>query len=185
MRTIQRSLAALLILFASTACRAAADAPEPADQLLAAAESAAAAQHRNVWVIFGASWCGWCHKLDQFINDPDVRPIVDQHFVIAHLTVEEHGEKASLDTPGGDKLRKRLGGSDASGLPFFALLDPAGNVLINSNRHVAGKRDENIGYPSAPEEVDWFMTMLARAAPGLPAAQARMIEAKLRSQPGH
>lgn len=185
MRMIGRSAAVLLILCASAVCRAATDAPQPADQVLAAAETTAAGQHKDVWVIFGASWCGWCHKLDNFINEPDVRPIVDQHFVIVHLTVDEHGDKTGLDSPGGDKLRKRLGGSDASGLPFFAFLDSTGTVLINSNRPVPGKPGENIGFPSAPEEVDWFIAMLHRAAPQLSADETRTIEAKLRSSPGH
>jgi thioredoxin-related protein len=182
MKTIRRTLALIVILLASAACMAAADTPQPADQVLAAAESAAAAQHKNVWVIFGASWCGWCHKLDALINSPDAGPMLQQHFAIAHVTVDEHGDKASLDNPGGDKLRKRLGGSDNSGLPFFAFLDPAGQVIVNSNRPVPGKPGENIGFPSAPEEVDWFMTMLRRAAPSLGAEQTRMIEARLRSK---
>lgn len=107
---------------------------------------------------------------------------MDQHFVVAHLTVDEHGDKASLNNPGGDKMRKRLGGGNAS-VPFFAFLDPAGNVLINSNRPVAGQLGKNIGFPYAPEEVDWFMTMLQRAAPELPADQTQTIEEKLRSKP--
>lgn len=185
MGMIRQSLAVLVMLLAAAACRAAADAPQPADQVVAAAGTAAAAQHKNVWVIFGASWCGWCRKLDALIHEPDVQPILDQRFVIVHLTVDERADKKSLDSPGGDELRKRLGGSNASGLPFFAFLDPAGRVLINSNRPVTGKPPENIGFPSAPEEVDWFMSMLRQGAPSLPADQARIIEEKLRSKPSH
>ena len=172
----------MAILLAAVACLAAAETPQPADQLLSAAESSAAAQHKNVWVIFGASWCGWCHKLDALINSPDAGPLLQQRFVIAHVTVDEHGEKASLDNPGGDAMRKRLGGSDSSGLPFFAFVDPAGQVLANSNRPVPGKAGENIGFPSAPEEVDWFMTMLRRAEPPLDPEQTRLIESQLRSK---
>jgi len=183
MQIIRRSLTVLVIIFASAVCCAAADAPQPADQVLTAAETAAADQDKNVWVIFGASWCVWCRQLDKFINEPDIQPILDRRFVIAHLTVDEHGDKASLDNPGGDAAKRRLGGSNA-GLPFFAFLDPAGNVLINSNRPLAGKPDANIGFPSAPEEVDWFMMMLHRAAPQLGADQTRLIEERLRSKPG-
>lgn len=180
MRKIQRLLPLLAILLASTALRAAADAPQPADQALAVAEAAAAAQHKNVWVIFGASWCGWCHKLDALIHSSDVGPVLDQYFIVTHVTVDEHGDKVNLDSPGGNELRKRLGASNSTSLPFFAFVDPAGNVLVNSNRD--GKPGANIGFPSAPEEVDWFMVMLQRAAPSLSTDQARMIEARLRSK---
>jgi len=181
MKIIQRILLLPAIFLVAAACLAAADTPQPADQVLAAAESAAGAQHKNVWVIFGASWCGWCHKLDALIDSPDVGPLLQQRFVIAHVTVDEHGNKANLDSPGGDQLRKRLGGGDSGGLPFFAFVDPAGQVLVNSNRPVPGKPGENVGFPSAPEEVDWFMTMLRRAAPALGPEQRRVIEARLRS----
>ncbi len=184
MRTIERIVILVALLLTSTVCPAAPDAPQPADEVLAAAESAAAAQHKNVWVIFGASWCGWCHKLDNFIAAPDVHPIVDQYFVVVHVTVDEHGDKVSLDNPGGNELRKRLGGSPI-GVPFFAFVDPSGQVLVNSNRPGAGKPDANIGYPSAPEEVDWFMTMLHRAAPALGVDESRTIEGLLRSPPNH
>jgi len=182
MKIIERTVTLMAILLASVVCMAGADTPQPADQVLSAAESAAAAQQKNVWVIFGASWCGWCHKLDALINSPDAGPLLQQRFVIAHVTVDEHGDKAGLDNPGGDTLRKRLGGSDNSGLPFFAFVDPAGRVLVNSNRPVPGKPGENIGFPSAPEEVDWFMIMLRRAAPSLDPEQTRLIEAQLRSK---
>jgi thiol-disulfide isomerase/thioredoxin len=185
MQAVQRALRLLAIPIVLSACAAAADAPQPADHVLAEAEATAAAEHKNVWVIFGASWCGWCHKLDGFINAPEVRPVLEQYFVIAHITVDEHGNKTSLDSPGGDDVRKRLGGDKNSGLPFFAFLDSADHVLVNSNRPVASKPAENIGFPSAPEEVDWFLMMLHRAAPSLGAEQARMIEARLRSPSVH
>jgi thioredoxin-related protein len=183
MRKIRRTLLIALIVLAATACFAAGDAPQPADQVLAAAEASAGAQNKNVWVIFGASWCVWCRHLDALIDSPDAGPILSRYFVVAHLTVEEHGDKASLDSPGGEAVMRRLGGA-AGGLPFFAFVDATGQVLINSNRPVAGKSGANIGFPSAPEEVDWFMTMLHRAAPSLSAAQAQMIEQKLRARNG-
>jgi thiol-disulfide isomerase/thioredoxin len=181
MRKIQRTLPLVLILFAATACFAAGDAPQPADQVLTAAEASARAENKNVWVIFGASWCVWCRHLDALIDSPDAGPVLSRYFVVAHLTVLEHGDKASLDSPGGDAVMRRLGGG-AAGLPFFAFVDASGQVLANSNRPVAGKAASNIGFPSAPEEVDWFMTMLHRAAPLLSAAEARTIETKLRAK---
>jgi thioredoxin-related protein len=184
---IQRVLVLPMILLASALGARPADAPgpAPADQVLTAAETEGAAEHKSVWVIFGASWCGWCRQLDKFIDAPDVRPLLQQHFVITHLTVEEHADKATLDNPGGEDVKNRLGGSKESGLPFFAFLDSTGQLVVNSNRPVTGKPGVNVGFPSAPEEVDWFMTMLRQAAPSLTPADAQTLEGKLRKQARH
>ena len=47
------------------------------------------------------------------------------------MTVQEHGDKASLNNPGSDALMKRLGGD--GGLPYFAFISPGGETLVTSN----------------------------------------------------
>ena len=97
-----------------------------------------------------------------------------------HVVVQEHGEKASLNNPGGEELLAQVGGQD-SGLPFFAFLDGRGGMIVNSIRPHAGKSSAaNIGYPGEPEEIDWFMTMLGRAVPGIASAESSAIEQWLR-----
>lgn len=49
-------------------------------------------------------------------------------------------------------------------------------------RRLAGPEGANIGHPDKPEEVDWFMEMLAKAVPGLTPDDARVVENALRSQ---
>ncbi len=36
---------------------------KPANLLLKEAEALAGKTNRNVFIIFHASWCGWCHKM--------------------------------------------------------------------------------------------------------------------------
>lgn len=102
--------------------------------------------------------------------------------MLARLTVQEHGKDASLDTPGGDEVLDRVGGKQ-SGLPFFAFLDEMGGMIVNSLRpddHRSG--GANIGHPFEPEEVDWFMVMVKRAAPGISADEGGTLERWLRNQ---
>ena len=86
-----------------------------------------------------------------------------------------------LDTPGGIELMNRLGPAD--GLPFFAFLDSSGAPIVSSimparDGHKAG----NIGHPTEPYEIDWFLIMLDKAAPRMSAAERGTIEKALRAQ---
>ena len=103
--------------------------------------------------------------------------------MVANVTVKENGDKQGLNTQGGDELLTKLGGSD--GIPFFAFLDGQGRMIVNSlrPRDPDGKHGGDIGHPVEPWEIDYFMTMLAKAAPQMTAEERGTIETKLRSQP--
>jgi hypothetical protein len=76
----------------------------------------------------------------------------------------------------------KLGGKSA-GLPFFAFVDAKGEIMVNAKRPVPGKEGgANIGHPFAPEEVEWFMTMLDRAAPKMTAKEIDVIQTWLKNQ---
>jgi hypothetical protein len=73
----------------------------------------------------------------------------------------------------------RWGGA-SSGVPFIAFLDSNGALVVNGLE--GGRRGANIGHPFEPHEVDWFLTMLTRAAPRMAPADKLIIERYLRSQ---
>jgi len=74
-------------------------------------------------------------------------------------------------------------GGVRQGLPFFAFLDSQGTLLVNTMRPDGdGKKGGNIGHPFLPYEVDWFLVMLSKAAPGMTAAERDVIEQYLRAQ---
>ncbi len=63
-------------------------------------------------------------------------------------------------------------------MPFFAFLNAKGDLIVNSKKD--GR--DNIGHPFQPEEIDWFMTMLNKAAPGMEKAERQVVESWLRNQ---
>jgi hypothetical protein len=96
------------------------------------------------------------------------------------VTVQESEKNKHLENPGGDALLNRLGGR-GQGLPFFAFADQKGKLIVNTLR-AGPSGGGNIGHPFAPEEIDWFLTMLDRAAPGIVPADRTTIERWLRAQ---
>ncbi len=93
------------------------------------------------------------------------------------LVVNESPTKKDLENPGGTNVLTKVGGSGV-GLPFFAFLDAKGDLIVNSKKD--GR--DNIGHPFQPEEIDWFMIMLSKAAPEMDKTERQKIETWLRTQ---
>ncbi len=177
-RAIRWLALALLIVTASSVV--AQKLPE-ADQVLAQAEATAAAQNKHILLVFGASWCKYCHQFDKFAASPEIRPIFEKNFVTAELSVdEEAGDKPYLNNPGGEQMMAKLGGDVNGGVPFIVFMDAKGQMIVNSLRPVVGQANgENVGYPATPEEIDWFMKMLRKSAVSLTDGEAQTVESWL------
>jgi hypothetical protein len=102
--------------------------------------------------------------------------------VIVHFRVMEETGAKETNTPGADALLTRLGGTSL--IPFFALLESKGKLIVNSIRPADpdGKHGGGIGHPFEPWEIDWFLTMLRDAAPRMTAEELETIEKPLRLQ---
>lgn len=144
-------------LFFAVLLVSAAFATEPAASVMAKAQATAKQTHRNVLVVFHASWCGWCKKFDEFLADKAMGKLMNDNFVIVHLDVLEQPEKQSLENEGAEKLLADWGGAQG-GIPFMVVVDPSGKKLIDSNR--TKEPNSNIGYPARPEEIAHFMKIV-------------------------
>ncbi len=141
--------------------------PESADALLKKAYAQAKKENKKVFVIFHASWCGWCKKLDASINDPACKDYFNRSYVFVHLTVNEASDKKNLENPGAKDLLDKYAGSN-SGIPFFLIYDNQGVLIADSKIRKEGegldKPGSNMGCPASPEEVAFFVEVLKKTS---------------------
>ncbi len=141
--------------------------PLSADEIIQEAMQQAAKEKKNVLIIFHASWCGWCHKMDSSINDKACKKFFDDNYVIRHLVVDESKDKKNLENPGADELRTKYNG-DNEGIPFWLIFDKDGKLLADSQLRPEGAsleaKGENVGCPAAEKEVAHFINVLKKTS---------------------
>jgi hypothetical protein len=154
-----------------------------AERILEQAEAKAKALHLKIFLVYENSSGRGCSELRAFMLDPKIQPILQKSFVLFAIEVGE-GAKGSpeLGNPGGSEMMaKHAGRGFDSTLPFVTILDENGRQITNSLRPVPGKNvGENIGYPTSPQEIDWFMQMLKKSAPSMTSRDAGAVENWLR-----
>ena len=62
--------------------------PKDAQAVLRDALSRAASEDKKLFLTFGAPWCGWCHKLEDFLARPEISAILDRDFVVLKIDVD-------------------------------------------------------------------------------------------------
>ena len=133
--------------------------PPSAEEVLQQAYAKAAKENKKVLLIFHASWCGWCRKMDASLDDASVKPLIDKNYEIAHLTVYESAAKKSLENVGALEWLTKNGGAQ-KGLPYWFVLDKQGAVLADSQF----KPGDNAGCPASAEEVAYFIKVLKKTS---------------------
>jgi thioredoxin-related protein len=145
-----------------------------AASVMAPALAKAANEGKNVLLIFHASWCGWCRKMDTSLNDPAIKAFIDRNYEIVHLTVYESPGKKQLENPGALEFLQQHGGAE-QGIPYWFVLDKEGNVLFDS-QYNPGK---NSGCPATEEEVSYFISVLRKTS-SLSGEELRAIRKRFR-----
>ena len=174
---------AATVLLASVVIGAAQKVPK-ADDVLKAAKQKAAEQNKGIFLIFGASWCEDCHELDSFLAIPEIAEIFNKYFVVTELSVGEaadgHPERDNL---GSEFFLMKYGGASPSGdaeIPFIAILDAKAKLLVNSHKTGKGKSTGGgTGFPTEPEDIQWFLGMLQKGAPAMTEDERHRIQETL------
>lgn len=141
-----------------------------AAKLLAAGLAAAQQSGKSVFLHFGAPWCSWCHRLEEWLASAEVGAILGKQFVDVKIDTDR--------TVGGKELLEKLAHGKSSGIPWFVMLDSNGAPVIDSNL----ADGQNIGFPTAPQEIEHFATMLKQAATRLTAADIDRLKASLQKK---
>lgn len=129
----------------------------------------AAKTDRLVFLHFGAPWCGWCHRLEDWMETPEIAKILNKEFVDVQIDIDR------MD--GGKEILARYNLSGKGGIPWFAFLDAKGKDLANSDSPKG-----NIGHPYQDHEIDHFVKMLTTARHHLTQADIDRIGQSLRAQ---
>lgn len=162
---MKQFLFSFLFLLVIASLQAQPNAPS-ADQILTEAYQQAAKEKKNVFVMFHASWCGWCHKMDKSMNDPVCKKFFDDNYVIRHLVVDEAKDKKNLENPGAEEMKIKYNG-DGQGIPFWLVFDKEGKLLSDSRIRKEGdgpEKGDNAGCPATKNEVEFFIEVLKKTS---------------------
>jgi thiol:disulfide interchange protein len=90
------------------------------DKDLAAAAEEAKRSNKNIFVVVGGEWCGWCHTMDRFFHEHyDLAALRGQNYVVMKVSMsQENPNKAFLSR------FPRI-----HGYPHIFILDAQGNLI--------------------------------------------------------
>lgn len=149
--------------------------PLSASEIMGEAMQTAVKQNKNILIIFHASWCGWCRKMDTAINDKTCKDFFYNNYVIRQIVVDESRDRKYLENPGADELRRQYHGDD-EGIPFWLIFDKNGKLLADSQMRPTGAgldtKGENAGCPATEKEVAYFIEVLKKTSKITEAEQA-------------
>lgn len=123
-----------------------------AESILATGVKTATEEDKRVFLHFGAPWCGWCRRLEDWMSEETVAAILSKHFVDVKIDIDR--------TLRGGEMKDRMTKRESAGIPWYAFLDAEGKIVVDSTL----PDNDNIGYPYTNEEISTFMKVLQKAA---------------------
>lgn len=137
-----------------------------AEEVLRAGLARAAVEDKKLWVVITGAHCVPCHRLLDFLER--WQDVLGQDYVFITIDLDRMTHAAAA------KARVGYATDPENGIPWFAILSPAGKILTTS-RGPQG----NIGFPSQRPGIEHFMTMIRQTAFRIRPEQMRAFEAAL------
>lgn len=137
-------------------------APLDAQQVLKDGLARAAAEKKMLFLHFGAPWCGWCHRLEDWMAEPEMKALLSKDFI--DVKIDQDRMTGAREVQG--TFRK----DDKGGIPWFAFVAADGKVLATSD----GEKG-NVGFPAQPAEIAHFEKILAATKKNLTDADIRAL----------
>lgn len=141
-----------------------------AERVLSTALDRAGSESRKLFVYFSAPWCGYCRKLEAYLHRPEIASVFGAGFIPVKIDVDRMSGGKLMDS----KYRQKTGG----GIPYFVVLDSAGEKLADSRL----EDGTNVGFPVEPHEIAHFMKVVRQHAPSFSADDFSILEAGLRKK---
>lgn len=122
---------------------------EPVDACdrIATAQVEARESGRLMFVHIGAPWCGWCHKLEAWLAQPDVAPVLGRVFVDVKIDQDR--------MTNGKTVAALLRQGRKGGIPWFVFATAELAPLATSDGP-----EGNCGFPAKEHEIEHFLGML-------------------------
>ena len=129
--------------------------PWVAEEVRTAAFARAKAEHKLVFEHFGAPWCGWCHKLEDWMAQPAIASLLAKDFIDLKIDQDRM-------TGGADMLKAQRASVAApeQGIPWIAFCNADGKILAHSDATNPKGELANTGFPAEDFEIAHFVKML-------------------------
>ena len=127
----------------------------------------AKASRKKVFLHFGAPWCGWCHRLEDWLAQDEIGAIFGKDYV--DVKVDQDRMVGAAEVEAKYEMPKD------SGIPWFLILDPTTGKTLATSTGPKG----NIGYPGEDEEIQHFLGMLEKTSKNMTPADIEKLKASL------
>ena len=142
--------------------------PAEAQGVIASGIAEARQSGKVVFLHFGAPWCVWCHRLEDWMARPEIAAILAKNFVDV---------KVDIDRMTGGKAEKGKYCPKEGGIPWFVFLSGEGATIATSE----GPKG-NVGFPAEAGEIAHFGEMLTKACPKMSEADRKVLLDSLKSK---